>query len=469
MANSSNMSKRYKDYQPDQMMLLPPSLEEWLPEGHLARFINDVVEEMDLSRITRWYEKGLRGQPPYNPRMMVKVLFYAWATGTLSSRQIARRLYDDVAFRYLSANTQPDFRTINNFRQRHRDEMIHLFAQLVQVAVKAGIATLRHISVDGTKIKANASKHKAMSYGRMKKEKEELEAEIKELLAKAEAIDRQEDEEFGPDRQDDFPTELAFREKRLAKIKEAMAALEAEAAAKAEEERKSGSDDHSDHPGNSTAPSDRPPAVPDPKAQRNFSDPESRIMLSADKAFIQAYNAQLAVDSDNQIIVAALVTNQANDKGLLTPMVEMTRQIGGRTPDEVSADAGYFNQAELQELEDRGIDVLVPPDKMRHGRKLAPAPRGRIPSSLSYPDRMRRKLGTKRGWEGYAKRMRTVEPVFGQIKRGLRFTQFLTRGLKNVSVEWICVAIGHNLRKLALFSRHVLDTMRKLRVAATWA
>lgn len=462
------MSKRYKEYQPDQMMLLPPSLGEWLPEGHLARFISDLVDEMDLSRVTQWYEdkKGLRGQPPYNPRMMVKVLFYALATGTFSSRQIARRLYDDVAFRYLSANTQPDFRTINNFRQRHREEMIHLFAQLVQVAVKAGIATLRHVSIDGTKLKANASKHKAMSYERLKEEREKLEAEIRELLAKAEAIDRQEDEEFGPDRQDDLPSELAFREKRLAKIQEAIAALEAEA--KADEERTSRSDDHSD-PDKPTPTSDQPLAMPEPKAQRNFTDPESRIMLSADKAFIQGYNGQLSVDSDNQIIVGVAVTNQANDKGLLTPMVEMTRELGGRTPDTVLADAGYFSRIELQELEDSGIDVLVPPDKMRHGRKPDPAPRGRIPASLSYPDRMRRKLRTKRGRELYAKRMKTVEPVFGQIKRGLRFTQFLTRGLKNVNVEWICVSIGHNLRKLALFSSHVLDTMRGIRVATTWA
>jgi transposase len=462
------MSKRYKEYQPDQMMLLPPSLGEWLPEGHLARFISDLVDEMDLSRVTQWYEdkKGLRGQPPYNPRMMVKVLFYALATGTFSSRQIARRLYDDVAFRYLSANTQPDFRTINNFRQRHREEMIHLFAQLVQVAVKAGIATLRHVSIDGTKLKANASKHKAMSYERLKEEREKLEAEIRELLAKAEAIDRQEDEEFGPDRQDDLPSELAFREKRLAKIQEAIAALEAEA--KADEERTSRSDDHSDTD-KPTPPSDQPPAMPEPKAQRNFTDPESRIMLSADKAFIQGYNGQLSVDSDNQIIVGVAVTNQANDKGLLTPMVEMTRELGGRTPDTVLADAGYFSRIELQELEDSGIDVLVPPDKMRHGRKPDPAPRGRIPASLSYPDRMRRKLRTKRGRELYAKRMKTVEPVFGQIKRGLRFTQFLTRGLKNVNVEWICVSIGHNLRKLALFSSHVLDTMRGIQVATTWA
>lgn len=461
------MSKRYKEYQPDQMMLLPPSLEDWLPEGHLARFINDLVDEMDLTPITRWYEeKSLRGQPPYNPRMMVKVLFYALATGTLSSRQIARRLYDDVAFRYLSANTQPDFRTINNFRQRHREEMIHLFAQLVQVARKAGIATLRHVSIDGTKVKANASKHKAMSYGRLKQEMERLEAEIRELMAKAEAIDRQEDEEFGPDRQDDIPSELAFRQKRLAKIREAIAALEAEA--KAEEAPKSGSDDHSD-PDKPTPPSDQPPATPDPKAQRNFTDPESRIMLSADKAFIQAYNAQLAVDGDNQIIVAVMVTNQSNDKGLLTPMVEMTRQLGGRTPDTVLADAGYFSQMELQALEDKGINVLVPPDKMRHGQKLDPAPKGRIPANLSYPDRMRRKLRTKLGRELYAKRMKTVEPVIGQIKRGLRFTQFLTRGLKKVNVEWICVAIGHNLRKLALFPSYVLDTIRGMRAAATWA
>ena len=397
------MSKTHLPYEPDQQLLLPAALQEWLPDDHLAYFISDVVDQLDMSEVTARYERERRGGPPYHPRMIVKVLLYGYCVGVASSRRIAQRLHEDIAFRVLAANNTPDFRTISDFRKDNVDALSGLFVQVLALCQQAGLVKLGHVALDGTKVKANASKHKAMSYQRM----------------------------------NELPQELAFREGRLEKIREAMAALEAEAQAAAEQAEAEGGK----HPG-----------VPDDKAQRNFTDTESRIMPApGGKDFQQAYNCQAVVDSAHQVIVAARATNQTSDKQQAAAMMEETIDNVGAVPREVSADAGYYSAKAVDELYALGVDPFVAPEQTRHGRVVPPAPRGRIPSHLSPRDRMRRKLQTKRGRQRYALRMQTVEPVFGQIKQGRGFRQFLLRGLEKVNGEWSLICTGHNLLKLFRF------------------
>jgi hypothetical protein len=366
--------------------------------------------------------------------MMVKVLLYAYCTGVTSSRKIEKRLCEDIAFRVLAANNTPDFRTISDFRKAHLKALAGLFLQVLKLCQKAGLVKLGHVALDGTKIKANASKHKAMSYKRMKEEEARLEAEVAELLKKAESVDEEEDQWYGKGKKgDELPKELAFRESRLKQIQEAKAALEAEA--RLEGEKKPDKND-----GDGTPPD---------KAQRNFTDPDSHIMpASGGKHFIQAYNAQAAVDSANQIIVAAEVTNKPTDRGQAEPMMEIVKVNVGQLPCQMSADAGYFSSDAVSNLTALGMDVYMPPDKIGHRFTLPPAPRGRIPQCLSIADRMRRKLRTKKGKERYGLRKELPEPVFGQIKQVRGFDHFLLRGLENVSSEWKVICTGHNLLKL---------------------
>lgn len=431
------MSKVFRTYEPDQPFLMPVSMREWLPDGHLAYFISDLVDHLDLSAIMDRYQEE-KGYPPYHPVMMVKVLLYAYCIGVPSSRKIAKRLEEDIAFRVLAANNTPDFRTISDFRKEHLKALAALFLQVLKLCQKAGLIKLGHVALDGTKIKANASKHKAMSYKRMKEEEARLEAEVQELLREAQAVDEEEDHAYGKNKRgDELPKELAFREGRLKKIREAREALEADACLEAESnpERK-------DKAGKSTG-------VPEDKAQRNFTDPESHIMpLPGGKQFEQAYNAQAAVDSTNQIIVAAEVTDQPSDRGQATPMMQQVKENTGGLPREMSADAGYFSSDEVTRLTATGIDVYIPPDKMHHTYKMPAAPRGRIPQSLSVADRMRRKLKTKRGRKRYGLRKELPEPVFGQIKQVRGFRQFLLRGKEKVRGEWRLICAGHNVLKL---------------------
>lgn len=426
------MSKVFRPYDPDQPFLMPVSMREWLPGGHLAYFISDVADHLDLSAIMKRYEEK-KGYPPYHPAMMVKVLLYAYCIGVPSSRKIAKRLEEDIAFRVLAANNTPDFRTISDFRKDHLKALAALFVQVLKLCQRAGLVKLGHVSLDGTKIKANASKHKAMSYKRMKEEEARLEAEVRDLLSKAEVVDEEEDRTYGKSKRgDELPKELAFRESRLKKIREARAALEAEARLEAEQ-----------------LPGKGGTGVPEDKAQRNFTDPASHIMpLSGGKQFEQAYNAQAAVDSANQIIVAAEVTEQPSDKGQATPMMQQVKENTGALPQEMSADAGYFSSDEVTKLTATGIDVYIPPDKMRHTHKMPVAPRGRIPKGLSIADRMRRKLRTKRGKKRYGLRKELPEPVFGQIKQVRGFRQFLLRGKEKVHNEWQLICTGHNMLKL---------------------
>ena len=428
------MRKTYLPYEPDQQLLLPAALQEWLPDDHLAYFISDVVDQLDISEVTARYERERRGGPPYHPRMMVKALLYGYCVGVASSRRIAQRLHEDIAFRVLAANNTPDFRTISDFRKGNLDALSGLFVQVLALCQQAGLVKLGHVALDGTKVKANASKHKAMSYGRMK----EREAEVAELLERAREVDDEEDRRYGKDKRgDELPEELAFREGRLEKIREAMAALEAEAQAAAERAEAEGG---------------KRPGAPDDKAQRNFTDTESRIIPApGGKDFLQAYNCQAVVDSAHQVIVAARATNRTSDKQQAAVMMEETIDNVGAVPREVSADAGYYSAKAVEELYALGVDPFVAPEQTRHGRVVPPAPRGRIPIHLSPRDRMRRKLQTRRGRQRYALRMQIVEPVFGQIKQGRGFRQFLLRGLEKVNGEWSLICTGHNLLKLFRF------------------
>jgi len=428
---------------------MPISMREWLPADHLAYFISDVVESLDLSAITKRYAGEERGYPPYHPGMMVKVLLYAYCIGVASSRKIEKRLCEDIAFRVLAANNTPDFRTISDFRKDHLRALAGLFLQVLKLCQKAGLVKLGHVALDGTKIKANASKHKAMSYKRMKEEETRLEAEIVELMKKAEAVDEEEDHRYGKDKRgDELPKEMAFRESRLKKIREAKEALEGDAKREAEI---------------AAASNKKHTGVPADKAQRNFTDPESHIMPApGGKHFIQAYNAQAAVDSTHQVIVAAEVTNKPTDRGQAEPMMEVVKTNTGQLPRQMSADAGYFSSDAVKNLTTIGIDVYMPPDKIGHRAVLPPAPRGRIPKNLSIADRMRRKLRTKKGKERYGLRKELPEPVFGQIKQARGFDQFLLRGSDKVSSEWKVICTGHNLLKLfrahgqGLFGQEVL-------------
>jgi len=440
------VSKTFRPYEPDQIFLMPASLREWLPGNHLAYFVSDVVGQLDLSAITARYAREERGYPPYHPAMMVKVLLYAYCTGVASSRKIEKHLCEDIAFRVLAANNTPDFRTISDFRKDHLKALAGLFLQVLRLCQKTGLVKLGHVALDGTKVKANASKHKAMSYKRMKEEESRLESEVMELLKKAEVVDEEEDQRYGKNKRgDELPKELAFRESRLKKIREAKASLEAEVRLKATEEGK-----------------DR---VPEDKAQRNFTDPDSHIMPAAGgKHFVQAYNAQAAVDSAHQIIVAAEVTNNPSDRRQAEPMMEVVKNNTGQLPCQMSADAGYFSSDTVNNLTAQGIDVYIPLGKIGHRLTLQPAPRGRIPKSLSIADRMRRKLRTKKGRECYGLRKELPEPVFGQIKQARGFRQFLLRGSGKVSSEWKVICTGHNLLKLFQAREELLS--REFLVAA---
>lgn len=432
------MGKVYKDYEQNQMLLLPPSLRDWLPEGHLAFFISDTVDQLDISAIQNEYEKELRSYPPYHPRMMLKILVYGYCVGVRSSRKIARRVEEDVAFRFLAGGNMPRFRSIAEFRQRHLRAFRSVFLQVLLMCKESGLVKMGHVSLDGTKVKANASKHKAMSYGRMESEEKRLTKEIEEMLREAAKIDEIEDRRLGRDKRgDELPEELAHRETRLQRIKAAKEALERRAQAEAEAENEAGGVDES------------PKSVePKPTAQINFTDADSRIMVDK-KTFVQAYNAQAAVDSKSQVIVANDVTNQSNDKQQVKPMVSAIRANLDVVPDHLSADTGYFSKNNVEWLIKEKIAPYIPPKKQKHNQPRV-SPRGPITPDMTVAQLMERKLRTKRGQEFYKKRKTIVEPVFGQIKEAMGFRQFLLRGLAKVKAEWDLVCLCHNLKKLHL-------------------
>jgi len=429
----------------------------WLPEGHLALFILDVASELDLSAITQVYDaKDTRGRAGYHPMMMVALLVYAYCVGKPSSRRIERATHEDVAFRVLAGDQHPDHDSIADFRKRHLDALAGLFLQVLRLCQKAGLVKLGHVAIDGTKVKANASKHKAMSYDRMGEAEKKLEEEVRQLLAEAQRVDAEEDAQHGKGKRgDELPAELRRREDRLRKIREAKAALETEAkekaAAKAAEakqklEERARAEAEPAHRAPPATP-DPEPAKPEPKAQRNFTDPESRIMPDgANKgAFVQAYNAQIAVDGEAQIIVAALVTQAPNDVQQLVPMAAAIVQNVGQLAATTSADAGFFSARNVDDPALAGTQLLVPPDRQKHGTQPASEP---LAEGATAAQRMRHKLSNPDARELYKQRKAIVEPVFGQIKEARGLRRFLLRGLRAVRAEFNFIALTHNLLKL---------------------
>jgi transposase len=459
------MAKGFLPYSLDQRLLLPPDMRAWLADGHLALFVSDAVDQLDLTAIFAAYAKDNdRGRAGYHPTMMVKLLVYGYAIGVTSSRKLEKKTAEDVAFRVLSGDQHPDHDSIASFRQRHLGDLGGLFVQVLVLCQRAGLVKLGHIAIDGTKMGANASKHKAMSYGRMNDAEKKLEEEVRKLLEEAERVDAEEDSIHGKGiRGDELPEELRHRESRLKKLRQAKAELEAEARAKAEEHaaeaKKKLAERERNEEQTGKKAAGKPPHVPDPekvkpdpKAQRNFTDPESRIMPDgANKgSFVQGYNAQIAVDGHAQIIVAAEVTQAPNDKRQLEPMAELVTQNVGRLASVTSADAGYFAELALERVAAMGTELLVPPGRQKHG---ADAPKSAAPEpGASAAERMRYKLQDDEGRALYKMRKAIVEPVFGQLKavRGLR--RFALRGLKNARAEFLLMALTHNLLKLFRFA-----------------
>lgn len=440
--------KRFREYEPNQTLLLPPSLQEWLPSDHLVHFIDEVVEELDLSDIYESYRED-RGYPPYEPKMMVKVWLYAYCVGIRSSRKVERALQEHVGFRFLAANQQPKYWALNDFRSRHAEALGAFFEQSVHMADRAGLIKLNQVAIDGTKVKANASKHSAMSYGRMSSEESRLREEIEQYFRECDETDANEDKRYGDQRGDELPEHLNTKEKRLEAIRKAKRELEEEArqkAAKEQEERRNDAEAE----GRTFHPRKDPKEVKPPaKAQRNFTDSDSRIMVNSDKAFIQAYNAQLAVDAQTQIAVATELTNQANDGCHLPGLLDQVVANTGRTPKEVSADAIYFNRNNLEAIKRLNAEAFIPPEKVTHTKwRNAKAPRGRIPKNATEEYLMWRKLRTKRGRERYKLRQTSVEPAFGQIKAGRDLRQVLHRGIERVRAFWRLDVAVHNLLKI---------------------
>jgi transposase len=426
------MAKSYRPYFPEQDFLLPPSLREWLPENHLAYFVSEMIDQLDLSAIESYYEREERGYPPYHPRMMTKLLVYGYCVGVFSSRKLEKRVIDDIGFRVLAAGNEPDFRTISEFRRIHLKALEGLFEQVLRLALKLGAMKLGRVAIDGSKVKASASKHKAMSYQRMQEEEKRLREEARRLLAEAEQVDKEEDKRYGRSKRgDDLPAELQRRELRMRRIAEAKRELEERARAEAEQKKE---------------PEARQ-AKPEPKAQHNFTDPESRIMKGGD-GFVQAYNAQIAVEPALQLIVGQAVTQQANDKKQLLPMIEKVKQQSGQKVREALADSGYCSEENLRAAAKKRVALYVATGKQKHNQAPPLCPRGPIPKSATLVERMKRKLMTAAGRAIYARRKTIVEPVFGQIKQAQGFRQFLLRGYEKVQGEWALVCTSHNLLKV---------------------
>ena len=424
------MAKTFRTYLPEQNLLLPASLREWLPDDHLAYFVSDVVDQLDLSAIESVYEEEERGQPPYHPRMMTKILVYGYCVGVFSSRRIQKRLVEDVAFRVLAAGNQPDFRTISDFRKLHLQALEELFQQMLRLTLETGTMKLGRVALDGSKVKGNASKHKAMSYGRTKETEKRLREEVRKLLKQAEAADQEEDSRYGRDRRgDELPEELQRRETRIARIREAKRALEERAREQAKSEGK-----------------DPEEARPTKKAQYNFTDPESRMLKGPD-GFVQGYNTQIAVEPVFQLIVGQRVTQAANDKQQMVPLIEAIEEQSGQKPEGVLADNGYCSDENLKYLARKRMEGFVATGKQKHGERRKPCQRGPLPREASRVERMERKLETKVGAAVYATRKFIVEPVFGQIKQARGFRQFLLRGIEKVRGEWALICMTHNILK----------------------
>lgn len=435
------MPTSFVPYEPDQDFLLPPSLSEWLPENHLAYFVSEIIDRLDLQIFYSRYEGDGRRNQPFDPAMLVKVLVYGYATGVFSSRKIARKLYEDIAFRILGAGNFPSHRTICDFRVRHLPELTELFIQVVQLAKEIGLVKLGTMALDGTKIKANASKHKAMSYGRMKEQEQKLKQEIEALFKRAQTTDAEEDARLGVDQADEqLPLELRRREQRLATIEAAKARLEARQA-QSDRDRGRNPDDQQRRGDGAGRPFKHPFGVPDDKAQDNFTDPQSRIMKMGG-SFEQCYNAQAAVDGQSQIIIANGLTNNAADNEQLLPMIEAVNRNAGRLPERVLADSGYRCEQGFAALEQRGVEALVALGREGMDRKAID------PQRYPATARMAQRLASKEGQAHYRRRKVIPEPVFGWVKHVMGFRQFSLRGLSKVTGEWNLVCLAVNVRRM---------------------
>ena len=439
------MSKHFRPWKIDETHLLPASVHDYVPAEHLSRFIVALVREsLDLSGLVGSYTSGL-GQPPFDPWMMTALLLTGYASGLYSSRRIAKACVERADFMMIVAGDPPDFRTISDFRKRHLQALALMFVQVLKLAEKAGLVKLGHVALDGTKIKANASKHKAMSYDRMKKREAELQAEVDGWLAAAQAADAEEDKLYGDKRGDEMPDWVANKQKRIEKIRAAKLELEVEAKVAAEEETRRLEEAEHKRLAEGRKKNGRTPAAPktepDGKAQRNFTDPDSRVLLTKD-GYIQGYNAQAAVDAEAQIIVAHELTASMSDHGQLIPLVDAIEANLGRHPRQASADTGYLSEANLAALDQRKVEPYIATGRAKH-----PAERKRnIGGALT--NAMQEKL-KQEGWQSpYRLRKQTVEPVFGQIKQARGFRQFLLRGIDKVRAEWAMVCTAHNLAKL---------------------
>ena len=434
------MGQIFEPYEPDQALLFPPSPRDWLPEDHLAFFVSETVEQLDLSAFYAKYEQREdgRGNCAYEPRLMLKILIFSYCTGIFSSRKIAAGVEDLVALRYLAAGHRPSHRTIARFRHEHLGAFRSLFVQVVQIAGEAGLVKMGTVAVDGSRIKANASKHKAMSYGRMKTEEQRLRREIKKITGLAQKTDKAEDAEFGPGfRGDELPEELSRRETRVAAIRAAKKRLEQ---AQAEEDAAEKRGERWEKEGRGHKPK-RPNGTPPDNKQSNFTDPESRIMKTATGGYEQCFNAQIAVDAAEQIIVATRVTQSAADVHELLPMQEQAEANTGRRPKRLLADAGYKSEANLEALEERDIDGYVSLGRREETREKAM-------TAGPATARMGRKLKTKRGRSLFKLRKAIVEPAVGWVKHVIGFRAFSLRGHAKVTAEWDLVCLATNLRRM---------------------
>ena len=463
--------KNYRAWDPQQYGHDRISPREALPSGDLVFFLLDLIPQLDLTAFHAYYAQEMRGQPPFDVTMMLTLLVYGYCVGIRSSRKIAAACERNLAFRAIVGDDPPDFRTISDFRKIHLESFRSLFVEVLRLAGEMGMVKLGNISTDGTKMGANASRHKAMSYGHMNKKIEQLKAEIDQLLKQAEQVDAEEDAALGSRRGDELPDELKRREDRLAKIQEAKARLEAEARAKAEEEQRRRDEEQAQREAEGRPRRGKEPAPinpsPEEKAQTNFTDPEAKIMKQSNKGFDYSYNAQAVVDSAEQIIVAAEVTNQANDKQQAVPMakaalenleaagIELPKSAdGSRAAIPNTADTGYFSEKAVGVLEAMGIDPYIAIGREKDNESpvaadaAAPSAKEDAKGKESVKEKMRAKLQTATGKALYAARKHIVEPVFGQTKSARGIRGFLLRGMEKVTGEWQLICLTHNLLKI---------------------
>jgi transposase len=454
------MSKAFRAYQPEQRLLMPPSLEEWLPEGHLARFLSAVIGEMDLREIYADYEEDGRGMAAYHPQMMTKLLFYGYCVGKASSRKLEQATEEDVAVRYLAANQHPDHATIAEFRRRHLAALARLFGQVLHLCAKAGLVKLREVAIDGTKMRANASRYKSLTYAGMEKEQRKLEEKMAEWLRHCEEVDASEDGEYGKDRRgDELPPELRDAEKRLTRIRELKRQLEEEARQAAEKKKaeaeKRIAERQAEEERRGRRFGGRQPSVPDveaakpqPTTQRNLTDPDSRIMKDgATNSFQQSYNAQAVADGHKQVIVAARVTQAEHDREQLVPNLKEVEKNLGRKPEQAIVDCGYYDPDHLSDEYLKDVELYVPPvPEPRAGAKAS-----RWARNGALLEHFRAQSRRPEAQAVYRRRQGISEPIFGQIKQCRGFRQFLLRGLQKVNAEWQIICATHNFLKLYRF------------------